>query len=198
MFCPSCGIDEKQPNQFCRGCGVNLQAVRASIEHPDDVTQSAVTSRMEIGRARAARIRETESVRELKKVAEDVLPGVEKFLESPEEKRLRRLRTATIISSVGLGVGVALTLVAILQRNTEMLFLAGLGGIVFFLGLGFFLNAFFFTVPKKSISGKTERFNSLDDAAASGLKLADPGPWFSSVTENTTQHLHEKEPINGR
>src|SRR2546421_6110123 len=104
MFCPNCGIDEKQPNQFCRACGTNLMPVRSAVEMSDTVTSSAVAAREEIGRAVASKIRETQSVYDLKKVAEDVLPEIEKFLESPEEKRLRRLRVGTIIASIGLGV----------------------------------------------------------------------------------------------
>ena len=66
-----------------------------SLERPDSVTASAVSAREEIGRAVAARIREVSDARELKKVAEDVLPEIEKFLESPEEKRMRRFAAAS-------------------------------------------------------------------------------------------------------
>lgn len=91
MFCPSCGSNE-QTSQFCRACGTDLRTVRTSLERPDSITASAVSAREDIGRAVAEKIRQVEDAHELKKVAEDVLPQIEKFLESPDEKRLRRMR----------------------------------------------------------------------------------------------------------
>src|SRR6266851_3289616 len=81
MFCPSCGSEERQASQFCRACGSDLRAVRVSLERPDSITASAVTARQEIGRAIAEKIREVDDAYELKKVAEDVLPQIEKFLQ---------------------------------------------------------------------------------------------------------------------
>src|SRR5262245_59884044 len=106
MYCPSCGSEERQASQFCRACGVDLRAVRVSIERPDSITASAVSAREEIGRAVAQKIREVEDAKDLKRVAEDVLPQIEKFLESYEEKRLRRVRAGTIIGTSGLGAGI--------------------------------------------------------------------------------------------
>src|SRR5437763_12275819 len=101
MYCPSCGSEERQGSQYCRACGTDLRPVRISLERPDSVTASAVSARADIGRAVADRIREVEDAHELKKVAEDVLPQIEKFLESYEEKRLRRLRAGAIIAFIG-------------------------------------------------------------------------------------------------
>src|SRR5260370_40968032 len=96
MFCPSCGSEERQASQFCRACGSDLRAVRVSLERPDSITASAITARQEIGRAIAEKNREGEDAYELKKVAENVLPQIEKILESHEEKRLRRVRPVNI------------------------------------------------------------------------------------------------------
>ena len=52
-----------------------------------------MTAREEIGRAVAEKIRDMEDPRYLRRFAQYVLPKVDKFLESPEEKRLRRLRS---------------------------------------------------------------------------------------------------------
>ena len=95
MFCPSCGSNE-QMSQYCRACGTDLRPVRTTLERPDSITASAVSAREEIGRAVADKIREVEDSRDLKRVAEDVLPQIEKFLESYEEKRLRRIRAGVI------------------------------------------------------------------------------------------------------
>ena len=110
MFCPACGLEDRQSNQFCRACGSDLRTVRVAIETPDQVTASAGFAREEIGKAVAAKIRETQTAYELKKVAEDVLPEIEKFLESPEEKRLRRMRVGMIIASAGFGAALSLLL----------------------------------------------------------------------------------------
>jgi hypothetical protein len=192
-------MEESQTNQFCRACGTDLRTVRNVLERPDNITASAISARDEIGRAVALKIRETQSAEELAKVAEVVLPEIEKFLESPEEKRMRRMRTGTIISSIGLGVALALTLVAIASRKEEFLFLAGLGAIAFFLGLGFIVNAFFFTVPRKSLSNRStdarsQRELDFDMNKPKEMDLPETDSVFSSVTEGTTRQLDEKQP----
>ncbi len=198
MFCPNCGIDEKQPNQFCRACGTNLLPVREVVEGPDGVTASAITAREEIGRAVAAKIRETQNVYDLKKVAEDVLPEIEKFLESPEEKRVRRIRVGVLIALIGLGASIGFFIGGIFADKGM------LPGIVpsivaLFIGLSFVINGMYFTVTKKDLPDNTSdatRQRELD-ASTSGLKLPEPASLFSSsVTENTTQHLKEKQPIS--
>jgi len=159
-----------------------------------------MSARDEIGRAVAAKIREVESAYELKKVAEDVLPQIEKFLESPEEKRLRRIRVGSIIASAGIGTAVALAAVSLFQNDPDFLFLAALGLIAFFVGLGFILNGLFLTLPKKSILDRS--FDAVSQRELDGiagqtseLRLAEPRAQFSSVTEHTTHHLKEKQPI---
>ena len=92
MFCPSCGSEERQASQFCRACGTDLRAVRVGLERPDSITESAISAREEIGRAVAEKIRGMEDARYMRRFAQFVLPRIDKFLESPEEKRLRRLR----------------------------------------------------------------------------------------------------------
>src|ERR1043166_9494427 len=97
MYCPSCGSEERQKSQFCRACGSDLRIVRNSLDNPDAVTQSAISAREHIGMAVADKIRQMSSAKELEHVAEDVLPHFEKFLESPEEKRLRRIRETSLL-----------------------------------------------------------------------------------------------------
>jgi len=200
MFCPGCGLEDIQSNQFCRACGTELRSVRSALERPDNITASAVSARDEIGRAIAAKIRETTSAKELETVAEDVLPHLEKFLESPAEKRMRRLRAGTLISSIGVGTAVALSIVGIVQKQQDMFFLAGLGLITFFIGLGFILNALLFTVSRKSLSDKSDDAVSQRelDAQTGELALPEPSTLFTSVTENTTKHLKEKHPLPRR
>ena len=151
MFCPTCGSQDRQANQFCRSCGADLRAVQLAVSRPDQITASAAGARDEIGRAVAAKIREVQDAGDLARVASAVLPEIEKFLESPEEKRLRRMRVGLLLSSIGAGVAVGLSAAALLAGEWDMFFMAGLGIVAFFLGLGFILNGFFFTVPKRSL-----------------------------------------------
>ncbi len=200
MFCPSCGSEERQASQFCRACGSDLRAVRLSLDRPDAVTTSAVTAREEIGLAVAQKIREVQDARELKKVAEDVLPEIEKFFESPEEKRLRRMRVGVILSSIGVGATIMMMLMGSIAREADVEgFMAGAGAgiVLFFIGLAFLLNAFLFTRPRKAISenpADTRAQNALDAAYTAPPQLRPqttsnlPQP-VTSVTEHTTLHL---------
>lgn len=199
MFCPGCGVEEFGSNQFCRSCGSDLRAVRLALEKPDAVTASAASAREEIGRAVAARIREVKSAKELAKVTEEVLPEIEKFLESPEEKRLRRLRAGTIVSSLGVGAATALSVAAVLMRDADIFLLAGLGVMAFFIGIGLIINALLFTIPGKRLpelhienAGRRKLF----DGETNELVLPEPaGHAFTSVTEHTTRHLKEKDRV---
>jgi hypothetical protein len=201
MFCPGCGLEERQSNQFCRACGADLRTVRTALERPDKITASAVSARDEIGRAIAARIRETTSAKELEKVAEDVLPALEKFLESPQEKRMRRVRVGTLISSIGLGAALAFSMAAVLIGDKGVFMIAGMGVVTFFIGLSFIINALLFTVPKKNLPDKSsdaesQRELDLTDAETNELLLPESNNVFSSVTEHTTTHLKEKQPVS--
>src|SRR6267378_1577323 len=153
MFCPSCGSEERQATQFCRACGTDLRRVRVSLERPDSVTAIAVSAREQIGRAVAEKIREVEDTQDLKRVAEDVLPQIEKFLESPAEKRLRRARTGTITAASGLGAIVLFVLMSSIHDvGAAVLPGVGLGIIVFIIGLGLVINGLLLTVPQKRLA----------------------------------------------
>jgi len=203
MFCPGCGIEEKEANQFCRACGTDLRPVRRALESGDAITASAATARDEIGRAVAHKIRETRTAAELAVVAEEVLPEIEKFLESPEEKRMRRVRVGTILSSIGLGAGIGFVIISLLLNEKDLVVIAGLGVVAFFIGLSFIVNGLFLTVPKKTVDDKSsaaEDQRELDtridepDAATNELTLPPARQTFASVTEETTRHLKEKQP----
>ena len=199
MFCPSCGLEEKHSNQYCRACGTDLRPVRFALEKPDNITASAALARDEISRAFAQKIRETQDAIEMKIVAEDVLPQIEKFLESPEEKRMRRIRTGSIISFIGLGVTIAFLLASLIGPDKGVIVIAAAGLVTFFIGLAFVVNGLFLTVPKKILSDKSDDANSqrkLDSIESKTNELVLPEgnrEIFSSVTEHTTHQL-KKEP----
>jgi hypothetical protein len=197
MFCPACGSDERQPSQFCRACGTDLRVVRNSLERPDAITASAISAREQIGMAVADKIRELSSAKDLEKMAEDVLPSFEKFLESPEEKRLRRIRNGVITACVGLGPALALLLLALNKPELAPVMVPWL--ITFFVGIGIIVNGLLFTLPRKELPG-----NSYDAMSQRALEmnrgfyeappartneLAPGNHPQASITEHTTHHL---------
>ena len=200
MFCPGCGLEEIHSNQFCRACGVNLKFVRSSLEKSDNITDSAALARNEIGRAIAARINEMKTAKDLNYVTENVLPQIEKFLESPEEKKLRQLREGVIASSVGIGL-VPLGLILSVFLGMPGFIVAGAGLLVFFIGLGIIISGKWLTVPPKTIEDKSpeaERQRELDKGFSGTNELylsEDTAPPFVSVVENTTRQLTEKQKI---
>ena len=206
MFCPSCGVEERQMSQYCRACGTDLRPVRVSMERPDSITASAVSARAEIGRAMADRIREANDAAELKIIADDVLPRMEKFLESPDDKRLRRTRAGVLVAAGGLGIAVLFLLVATAVRDVDVppfVGLFGLGAAIFFVGLGMILNALLFTRPRKGGQDQTPNLLTANHLNASygppqlrgearptmRAPAANETPTFGSVTESTTHHL---------
>jgi hypothetical protein len=207
MYCPSCGSEERQLSQYCRACGTDLRVVRNSLENPDAITQSAVSAREQIGMAVADKIRQMGTAKELEKVAEDVLPHFEKFLESPEEKRLRRIRSGVITAAVGLGATIVTLLVAF-DKIDAMPFVV-LPLIVFLVGIGTIINGWMFTLPRKSLPGDAYDALSqsvLDSSSGSRPAYEMPAPANltnelvpaprhhpSSVTEHTTHHLKNNQ-----
>src|SRR6267143_2746397 len=153
MYCPSCGSEERQMSQYCRACGTDLRPVRVSLERPDSITASAVSAREDIGRAVAEKIREVEDASELKRVAEDVLPQIEKFLESPEERRLRRVRAGVVVAASGVGAALLIFLMSI--NAHDLIPFISLGVITFLIGLGMIINGLAFTIPKKGLRDRT-------------------------------------------
>ena len=198
MYCPSCGSEERQLSQYCRACGTDLRVVRTSLERPDAVTASAMMAREQIGMAVADQIRQMKSAKELNKLAETFLPAFEKFLESPAEKRLRRVRAGVITASIGMGAMLVSLLMTLVKGDLFQLLIPSV--ITFLIGLGVFINGLWFTVPRKELPGDA------DDAAAQraldfGLERltyeAPPSKTNelasathpSSITEHTTHHL---------
>ena len=203
MYCPSCGSEERQLSQFCRACGTDLRIVRNSLENPDAITQSAISAREHIGMAVADKIRQMSSAKDLERVAEDVLPQFEKFLESPEERRLRRIRAGVITAAIGFGASVALFLAA-MDKIDLMPFITPFF-ITFLVGIGIVINGLVFTIPRKSLPGDASDAlrQSVLDAGFNRTLYEAPAPanltnelapstkpQAVSITEHTTHHLN--------
>lgn len=210
MYCPSCGSEERQLSQFCRACGTDLRIVRSSLENPDAVTQSAISAREHIGMAVADKIRQMSSAKDLERVAEDVLPHFEKFLESPEEKRLRRIRAGIVTAAIGLGATIVGLIMAMDKPGVLPYVAPAL--IIFLVGVGVIINGLLFTLPSKSLPG--DAYDALSqkvlDSNANVNRLPYEAPAAaslpsvanltneltpaqrsqSSITEHTTHHLN--------
>jgi hypothetical protein len=208
MFCPSCGSEERQASQFCRACGSDLRAVHMGLERPDSITASAESAREEIGRAVAEKIRQMEDAHTMERFAHSVLPQVEKFLESPEEKRLRRLRAGTITALVGLAVGIPSLLFFLVDEHGPHKLLGWLtvfALITFATGLALLLNGLLFSKPRTEIADRSSSALAQDlldggYARPPAGSRTEAGPLRApttsnlvhppgSVTEHTTLHL---------
>jgi hypothetical protein len=193
MFCPNCGAEERSQSQFCRGCGAQLHVVRSALYRSETNSGRADTARDEIGRAIADKIRDIQSAGNLRKVVEDVLPQVEKFLESPQERRLRTIRDGVITSTTGIGLILLFLVLSLFTRHEEILVGTAAGLLVLLVGIGIIINAYFFTVPKErgrveqSILGRTtgEMPASPVRARLEPLERSDA----PSVTESTTRQF---------
>lgn len=172
MYCPTCGSEERQLSQYCRACGTDLRVVRTSLERPDSITASAVSAREQIGLAVADQIRQLRSGKDLEHVTEDVLPSIEKFLESPEERRLRRVRAGVITASIGFAVSLV-SVLGVIEKGDLAIMLPGL--IVLMIGLGIVANGLLFTVPRKELP--EPQFGT------------DEPTQLASITEHTTHQL---------
>jgi hypothetical protein len=209
MFCPSCGSEERQASQFCRACGSDLRAVHIGLERPDSITASAESAREEIGRAVAEKIRQMEDAHTMERFAHSVLPQVEKFLESPEEKRLRRLRAGTITALVSLAVVLPSLLILSVAHNPATLILLWISVfalIGFATGLGLLINGLLFSKPHQEIADRSShaRVQDLLDGGSARTPVgsrAEVNPQMrapttsnlvhppGSVTKHTTLHL---------
>ncbi len=199
MFCPSCGLQDKQSNQYCRACGTDLGSVSTVLDSPGKLTASAISAREEIGRALAAKIHKTESSSELSKFAKKILPDVEKFLETPEERKMRRIRNGSIVSLVGLGTAIGFLLTAIFVDD-DLFVIAACGLVTLCIGLALLVNGVYFSVPSadstvEDFLDEPETENQKGVGSTTNELLMPPSAReeFSSVTEHTTRHLKDKK-----
>ncbi|HEY6332558.1 MAG TPA: hypothetical protein VI756_24750 [Blastocatellia bacterium] len=193
MFCPNCGADDRGRSRFCRGCGAELDLIRKVVDRPDAVTESAVSARDEVGRAIADKIREIDSAKDLRRVLEDTLPLVEKFLESPEERRLRHIRDGMATASTGLGIALFGIILAYLLPKAEQagLLLVGAASLVFLIGVGIVIGGLFFTIPRSRLSVSQRSTGELLRELSPPAIAPDSQSAPPSVIEGTTYSLKD-------
>ena len=183
-----------------------MRVVRRGLERPDTITASAVSAREQISQAMAEKIREMEGSRELKQVAEDVLPQITKFLESPEEKRLRRVRAGVVTAAIGLGAALLIFLLSL--GSHDLIPFIALGVITFLIGIGLVINGLAFTIPRQTLADRSDDARAQRELetmvggyAATQLSASaqptndlpsanDRIAQRASVTEHTTHHLN--------
>jgi len=183
MYCPTCGSEERQPSQYCRACGTDLRVVRRGLERPDTITASAVSAREQISQALADKIRQMKTAKDLERVAEDVLPQLEKFLESPEEKRLRRVRAGVVTAAIGLGGALLIFLISL--ESHDLIPFISLGLIAFLIGIGLIINGLAFTIPRKKIDDRSDEAQSQRELE-SRMQSASPVNQLSPFSQSTT------------
>jgi hypothetical protein len=198
MFCPGCGLEDQKANQFCRNCGTALHSVRFALEQPDAVTSSAVAAREEIGRAISTKIGELRDTQDLRNAVYEILPAVERFLESPEErlsylqeKRLNQIREGVVTSVVGLAIILSFLLISWIAHEEKILIVSALGLLVLMIGLGITISASWFTALPKQFSPSSRRLSKQlvsDDHSNKEIASARHSN-FGSVTEGTTREL---------
>lgn len=194
MFCPNCGSEDRQNSQYCRACGTDIRAVRQGLEKPETVMASVASARDEIGRAIAARIREIRDAGEMR-VMEDLLPEVEKFFETPEQRRLRRIRAGVVTAMIGIGGALFFWLLSLKEHDLVFMIMAGVT--LFLIGLGIVINGLLFTIPKEQQSQRS--LDAVKEEIERSIKSADTREELptarqmsmpvSSVTEHTTHRL---------
>jgi hypothetical protein len=111
----------------------------------------------------------------LRLVVNEILPVAERFLETPEEKRLRseqieldrtqnalrRARRGTVVTAIGFAAALMFVVVGLASRDPVWL-VPGIPSIIGFLvGAGILLNALFSTAP--AVAGKHESKRPLEE-----------------------------------
>ena len=174
--------------------------MRSTLERPDAITASAVSAREQIGVAIADKLRDLKTGKDLEHFAEDVLPQFEKFLESPEERRLRRVRAGVIVSCIGFGWSLAVFFASLAESDFFPFIVPGF--VLFLIGIGIIINGLLFTVPKKKLPGTAD--DALSQRVLDSSNYEPPqlramtnelaaNKAVGSVTEHTTHHLNPRK-----
>src|SRR5262249_41844722 len=157
MYCPSCGTESNDQTKYCTKCGVNLRRVKgvlgkggAGVWQGND-REPAQLALLE---ARRARIEDWLVERKNRRI--------ERRKKTPEEKRLNEIKAGVIVSSVGFGLMVFLSLlfnaIASTMNGPEANILRSLwavGLVPFMAGLGILLNGFI--VSKRIVELKRQQ-----------------------------------------
>jgi hypothetical protein len=179
MYCPSCGLEDRQLSQYCRTCGTDLRVVRSALDHRDEITPLAMMAREKV-----------------------VVSPEEK-----RSRRVRTgviMSTVGLAATIGTLLMVIATSGRIIPGLITFSPFLGLWLILLFAGLGVMLNGLFFTLPRKQLPGDAadalpqralDQDRVVNDAAPSRTNELRPATQIpASITEHTTHHLTTSKP----
>jgi hypothetical protein len=221
MYCPSCGTEANDQTKYCVKCGVNLRRVKgvlgkggAGFREENDWDQGLLSSPSYLAAYGRGFKEENDSdqVWEARRARGDERKkrADERRNKTPEEKRLNEIKAGVIVSSVGFGLMVFLSLlfsaIASTMDGPEANILRSLwavGLVPFMIGLGILFNGFF--ISKRIVNLKRQQaqadqqqhlFSAPNTAPVarhfpSQIEPAQPPISDFSVTETTTTKLRE-------
>jgi hypothetical protein len=193
MFCPQCGSTQNGELNFCKSCGVNLDAVRqaAALRDPSEKFDWSSTWVAEMFLSESERKRRKEQIERERGI-------------TPEMKRYTEIKAGVITSSVG--VGLMIFLYALMQGiilsghnppgDAAILGRIWIAGVIpFLVGTALIINGLF--VSKRQVEIARQRQptgeNALKNAGETpALRPADTAEFIPpsfGVTEGTTKHL---------
>jgi hypothetical protein len=194
MYCPSCGTDAGDQTKYCVKCGLNLRRVKGVLGKGGAAFRDG--NDQEPDRLEAQKLRSEERRKRLD----------ERRKKTPEEKRLNEIKAGVIVSNIGLGLMVFLSLLfsAIASTMDEpganiLRSLWAIGLVPFLIGLGILFNGLF--ISKRIVELKRQQdqadqqpplFSAPNTSPVARLiePAQSPIPEFS-VTEPTTTKLRE-------
>lgn len=194
MFCPSCGIETREPLKFCKQCGVNLRRIQGVMgKGGGGARTNSPVSWDQVA------LEEYQEERDHKKK------------KTPEEKRLNEIKSGVITASAGLGGMIFLRFLFEAIANTMgpdpaaniLRSLWAVGLVPFLVGLGIIFNGL--VVSKKIVELKQQEERTAPQPMFSPVPGTSPVPQLTeaaqsriadySVTEPTTTRLREPIPI---
>jgi hypothetical protein len=193
MFCPQCGSTQYDELNFCKSCGVNLDAVRQAA------AMRPTGEKFDWSRTWVAEMFLSEGERKRRNEQIDRERGI-----TPEMKRRTEIKAGVITSSVGMGVTIFLYVfmqglilsghpspsdAAILSR----VWVAGV--IPFFVGVALIINGLFVSKRHTELARQGAESGQdilMGDGETPALRSADTAEFIPpsfGVTEGTTKHL---------
>lgn len=197
MFCPQCGNKQSAELKFCNLCGANLFAVRQVLG-----TREA-DEKFDWSKTWVAEMFMSEAERKRRNAELERQRGV-----TPEIKRYNEIKAGVIVSSVGAGVMLFLSVLGpamasngqLPQGDVELLRNLWVAGVIpLLVGLALIFNGL--VVSKKTVELQKRALAPAPESLPKGaeqpaLKSADTSefiPTGFSVTEGTTKHLSLKK-----
>lgn len=193
MFCPQCGSTQNDGLNFCKSCGVNMDAVRqaAAIRPADD--------KFDWSRTWIAEMFLSEGERKRRKEQLDRERGI-----TPEMKRRTEIKAGVITGSVGVGLTIFLYVFMqglilsghVSPGDAAILSRVWVAGVIpFFVGVALVVNGLFVSRRQLGLAGQERQTGEnvlLSEGETPALRPADTAeiiPPAFGVTEGTTKHL---------